>query len=173
MLKMNIKLAREAGKTKRYHMVNTIKEESVAEHSFNVVNLVLILSEGKASRSLILAALTHDMGETAIGDIPSQIKKMLSFEAREELCAKEQEAIDRIHPHIHANIDADEKHLLEICDNLDGLLKCIDELKMGNQHIIPVGERYSGYLQDLIEHDPAHRLEVECVISEFRSRYLK
>jgi 5'-deoxynucleotidase YfbR-like HD superfamily hydrolase len=173
MLKINIKMAREAGAVRRYHAVRTIKEESVAEHSFNVVNLILILTEGAASRALILAGLTHDMGEYATGDIPSQVKKALPEDVRWDIQKLETDAVLRIHPNLTGGLSADEEYLLHLCDNLDGLLKCIDELKMGNQHIIPVGERYTGYLQDLIEHEPKYRLEVECVISDFRSRYLK
>jgi len=173
MLLNNIKQAREAGIVKRFHAVRTIKEETVAEHSFNVVNLILVLTDGKASRNLILAALTHDMGEIAVGDIPSQIKKALPVQVSIEIDRRECEAVERIHPNLHANIDETELHLLHLADNLDGLLKCTDELKMGNHHIIPVGERYIGYIQNLIEHDPLYRLEAECVIADFRSRYLK
>lgn len=172
MLLKQIKMAREAGSIKRFHAVRTIKEETIGEHSFNMVNLVMILTEGKASRELILAAITHDMGEWAVGDIPSQIKKALPPELRIEVDKREYDAIRTIHP-ILPGLDETDLHLLKLADNLDGLLKCIDELKMGNQHVIPCGERYCGYIQDLVEHDPLYRLEAECIIADFRGRYLK
>jgi len=174
MLLHQIKLAREAGIIKRYHMCRMITEETVAEHSFNVVNLMLVLTEGRASKACLMAGLLHDMGEYAVGDIPSNIKRALPHEIRNQIQLKEEEAIAKIHPTTAYDIlTDDEKHLVDLCDKLDGLLKCTEELKMGNQHIIPIGERYVGYIQDSIEHDPAYRLECECVISDFRSRYLK
>lgn len=172
MLLKTIKMAREAGAIRRFHAVRTIKEESVGEHSFNMMNLIMVLTEGKASRGLILAALTHDMGEYAVGDIPSQIKKALPPELRIKVDEQEYAAVRAIHPHL-PGLDETDLHLLKLADNLDGLLKCTDELKMGNHHVIPCGERYCGYIQDLIEHDPLYRLEAECIIADFRGRYLK
>lgn len=174
MLLHQIKLAREAGIIKRYHQVRIIHPETVAEHSFNLVNLMIMLTEGKVSRNCIINGLLHDMGEWAVGDIPSNIKRLLSKEAKDLIATKEEEAIAKVQPSVAmlACTD-DERHLIDLCDKLDGLLKCTEELKMGNQHIIPVGERYVGYIQDAIEHDPAYRLECECIIADFRSRYLK
>ena len=168
-----LRTIREAGAIKRYHTARTIACETVAEHSFNVVNLILVLTEGQASRELILAALTHDMGELAVGDIPSPIKRAMPEEVHSEIERREQQAVLAMHPQVFMELSAEEEHILSLADKLDGLLKCTEELKMGNRHIITIGERYCGYVQSLTEHNPLFRHEAEQIIHAFRAEYLK
>ena len=53
---------RAAGAVKRYHIVRTLRQQSVAEHSWNVALLVYMIYP-QASPKLIKAALTHDVAE--------------------------------------------------------------------------------------------------------------
>lgn len=145
---------RASGAVSRFHTVRLIAPETVAEHSFNVVNLVLALTDCRASRHLILAALTHDMGEYVVGDIPSPIKRRLPEQVRAEVARAEEEAIESLHPgladrNILGTLTELESRILAIADVLDGLMKCIEELKMGNATITPIGLRYREYLTQI------------------------
>jgi len=49
-----------------------------------------------------------------------------------------------------------------LADRLDGLLKCIDELNLGNRHIIKIGSRYCNYLNKMLQ-DPDYANYIETV----------
>lgn len=150
-----IQQARHSSKVRRFHTCVVSKEEAVGEHSANVANLVLILTDGAASKGLIVAALTHDMGEAMTGDIPSPVKRQLGVEASEAISQIENRAVIRIHPYLYDYTLTDEEHtILKVADNLDGLLKCLDELYMGNRLIIPVGLNYCEYLMNALHASP-------------------
>ena len=53
MIIERLKKARASGRVGRYHTARLIHQESVAEHSFNVVNLLLLMTDMRASRNLL------------------------------------------------------------------------------------------------------------------------
>jgi len=164
-----IERIRAAGSIKRFHTARVIKEETVAEHSLNVAALVLVLTEGEASRNLLVRAMTHDHGEAAIGDIPANIKSRMPLEARQELELKESEEVELMFPGLSTlHLSAEEERILHLADRLDGLLKCTDEVKMGNQHLTIIGERYCEYLADLTSTDKPFYPVVWDIIHNFR-----
>jgi len=173
MLMPRINRIRSAGAIKRFHCARVIKEESVAEHSLNVAALVLVLTKGLASRNLLIASMLHDHGEAAIGDIPANIKSKLPPEARQELEDKEQSELDLMFPElVGTGLTEEEEYTLHIADRLDGLLKCTDEVMMGNRHLIHIGERYCGYLFGLTDKNDLYRVDAMEVIDNFRRAYL-
>lgn len=164
---------RDAGIVARYHTARILRPESVAEHSFNVVNIVLAITKGLASKELIVAALTHDMGEYLVGDIPAPVKLRLPPEVGQTIAEMEDDAIDDLHPDLYRGLTKDEERVLKIADRLDGLLKCLDELKMGNTTIIPIGGRYVGYLHQLTDKDDYLRMEVTGIIQAWNEELSK
>jgi len=64
---------RRAGAVKRYHTVDTVRTQNVAEHSWHVAQIVRYIYP-TASKELILAAIDHDVGEIHTGDIPAPFK---------------------------------------------------------------------------------------------------
>lgn len=173
---MRVNKARRSGRVRRFHTTETIKVEDVAQHSFNIQNLLLImLGTEEVSRDLLLAALTHDMGEIETGDIPANVKKALPPAVRAEVEALEKAAVFSIHPKLAVRLSQDEVRYLKIADRLDGLLKCSDEVRLGNTTITQIGERYCDYLSTLLEDEPSdeiHSFVVEAIY-EFRKGYLK
>lgn len=65
----------------RWHMVDTVKTQSVAEHSFNVAVLAGFLAKKKGLplQEVTWAALYHDVGEALTGDVPSHLKRVISY----------------------------------------------------------------------------------------------
>lgn len=157
---MRVLDARKAGQVKRYHQFRLLHEETVAEHSFNVVNLVLILTNGTASAALLVAAITHDMGEYVSGDIPAPVKRGLGIDAQAILEILENTGLSSIH-HNLAPITTEETFTLKVADYLDGLLKCREEIRLGNMEMILVGEQYRKYLVELMARSSVHMHEIQ------------
>lgn len=140
-------LARRAGRVTRYHAQTLLRSESVAEHTFGLVNLLMIMSGGQIRAELLLAAMAHDMGEYVTGDIPSPVKRAMDPDTRDVIRAMEDVAMVTIHDNGGLwKISDWEYLLLKTADNLDGLLKCIEEKRMGNYTIEECGENYATYL---------------------------
>jgi len=64
----------KGGRTKRFHTADILTTQNVAEHSFGVAALVHILDPA-ARKEVLLAALSHDLAEHLVGDIPSPVKR--------------------------------------------------------------------------------------------------
>ena len=150
MIYPRIDRLRAAAGVDRFHTAQTLRTETVGHHSFNVANLLLMMTEGECSKRLIVAALLHDLGEVIVGDIPSPTKKKLPEEVQSKLEEMEEEAVKYIHPYA-PDLTADEWRVLKLADNLDGLLKCRDELRLGNRNVRPIGDRYLSYIDILTE----------------------
>lgn len=165
-------LAREAANVKRYHTASIIKEETVGHHSFNVANLLMIMTNGQCPHRLIVAALLHDMGEPKTGDLPSPVKVGLPKEVQDKLEEIEHRALRAIHPYADLDLSEEEGRLLSLADKIDGLLKCREELRMGNKEAIVIGERYISYILSLTDnHETCRYFATEC-IHAFRKEYL-
>lgn len=65
---------REGGGVKRHHTYKMVGEDTVGNHTFNMLNLLLTF-QPDASVSLIKAVLWHDIAERFVGDTPSPVKK--------------------------------------------------------------------------------------------------
>lgn len=104
---------------KRWHMVDTTRTQSIAEHSANVAllayHIAIFAPEGYfgSAAGVLAPALFHDLPEVFMGDIPTHTKKYLTG-------VKELE--DRLTP-VEFKYEADENvHLLiKLCDLADGI----------------------------------------------------
>lgn len=147
-MKNRIMLARQAGAVERFHTQPLLMRENVATHTFNLINLLLIMNPDMPCR-IIRAALVHDMGEYAVGDIPAPVKKLMPEDVITKIQEMEDKAVENIHPRLSYLLDKDDVLVLKIADRADGLLKCCEELSLGNKNVIPIGNRYVGYLYTL------------------------
>lgn len=138
-----INKSRAAGKVQRFHTLDLIRRQDVAQHSFNVANIVRLLG---GSKDTILAALYHDMGEHNVGDIPSPTKRGMNEESREHVENLENEGMAMCGiTSVTFPTGEVQLGLLKLADNLDGLMLCIEELQRGNIDIITCGCRYAQY----------------------------
>jgi len=142
-----VHLARRAGRVTRYHQHTLLKTENVAEHTFGLINILMIMTDRQITSKLLMAAMTHDQGEYVSGDIPSPIKHGLGVEFKDLLNTIEDKAMHDIHGGTWEELSEWEYLLLKTADNLDGLLKCIEEKRMGNYTIEFIGDKYAEYLE--------------------------
>lgn len=128
----------KGGLVKRYHTIDTIKEENVGSHSFVVASLVHLMGGTKEE---IVSALFHDLVEQVTGDLPSTLKRAgYDIENIEEL---ENDLFEENY------MEVEKTRLVKIADILSGLLTCNREVNLGNTIIKEVLENYRTYLNGL------------------------
>lgn len=142
---MNVNFLLSGSVVRRFHTVDTIKEDLVGRHSHGVAMLCFAMSE-KPSLDLIMAALSHDLGEQVIGDIPSPTKRALGS-GMERIDAMEENALLDQGLDFHKRLTEEEKAILRVADCLDGMLFCIREAQLGNASISQVFHRYREYIR--------------------------
>ena len=131
-----IRSLRESGNVLRYHTQQTIKQNSIAAHSWGVAALILILNP-RASKELIAAALFHDAGELISGDTP-YTSKLLDSQLSKSLKTIETNFLNEQNINFEGSLTLDEHLWLKACDMLDLVFFCLDEIEMGNDKIYPV-----------------------------------
>lgn len=154
---------RRAMGVKRYHQEFTHVEDTVARHSAGVA-LIVHLIHPNASKELILATLSHDLGEIVTGDIPAPSKRAISAEAKAALDKMEETALVEM-GFPQANDLSKEDHLvLKLADYLEGLCFVTEEVRRGNRALIHVGHNYSRYLDLLITSIPSNAIWRETAV---------
>jgi hypothetical protein len=104
---------------KRWHMIDTTRIQTLAEHSANVAMLAYLIARTAPINYLpdscyvAAAALVHDVEEAFTGDIPTHTKQRLSG-----LTELESEVID---PTFSIPVDPNTKMLIKLCDLADGI----------------------------------------------------
>ena len=117
---MNLIKAWEATFTRRWHRDAFLAEthDPISAHSGRVALLALMLFPTR--HALHRAAILHDMGEAAVGDVSWQVKRDHP-DLREALERIEREAVRALGlPDV--DLDAHERDMLELCDRLDAYL---------------------------------------------------
>jgi 5'-deoxynucleotidase YfbR-like HD superfamily hydrolase len=125
-----------SGTVKRYHTMESLQEDSVAQHSWGVVLLLIMLWPSAPSR-MIIAAELHDFGEKATGDMPGPVK--WSDPVLEALLEKlEHEHMRSSLPpflaDVISSINDAEWALVELCDRAEFCIRMIHERKLGNRY---------------------------------------
>lgn len=138
----------------RWGLMNNTKYENLSEHSLQVAMLAhcLVLIHNKrfagslnAERASILAVF-HDSTEIITGDMPTPIKyfnntikdayKDIENAAADRLCSLLPEDFrEDMELIIKQNSDEDKelKKFIKAADRFSALIKCIEELRMGNE----------------------------------------
>lgn len=139
MLSLNDLL--RAGSVKRFHIVNTARTQTLAEHQY----MVAILAGEIAKRMdftpegisyVMTAALVHDAGEARTGDIPTPTKKLL----RKEFGAQFDDALNKFD--IPTQHGGEVKAILKCADYLDSMIFL-------NEH--RVGRHADAVMDDIME----------------------
>jgi 5'-deoxynucleotidase len=110
----------DAGGVVRWHTHGRSLSQSVAEHSWGVAAIVLLLKPD-ASAALLRAAILHDVHEVVLGDIPSPLKRrfrgilgMIEETVQQEFLAE--------HGLEYPELTADEQRTLKHADKMEAML---------------------------------------------------
>lgn len=139
----------KGGQTVRYHTHPVLRRQNIADHSFHVAMLAAWLcgqDPPGISVPLLMGALTHDLAEHIMGDLPAPVKRSIP-----QIMAENNEGLledmefraywGMAEGRLIADVDLDwtpqmtpaETRAVKLADNADGCLYCIQERRMGNK----------------------------------------
>lgn len=119
---------RDLCEVKRWAIVYTTRQQSVAEHSMNTAIIVMSMCKRLSiplSTDLLKAALMHDWWEVHTGDIPSPIKTGLDI-------------ADPIKDLINSALTTTEVMILKAADITEAITFLTEDKKQGNWKVGPI-----------------------------------
>ena len=157
------------GASKRFHTCRTQNTQDIAAHSFGVAMVCEKITEGRARKELIMAALCHDLAEHIVGDIPSPAKRGLGISKQ---FGEYEESILRANGlgSYEASLSADEQRVLKLADIIDGLMFCLSELRHGNKHLAIVFKNFHSYAMEIFEQDKGFPVAEE-IVNQISTEY--
>lgn len=141
---MQIEYVYAAGKVKRYHVENIIGEQTVADHSWGVANILVDAFGECVTKEMLLAALWHDVPEKTSGDTPATAK-WLSDNLKNALDEVEEKVLHEILPEF-PGLSPSERLMVKIADMAELVYFCVRQVKMGNTFSEPIVYRGLDYL---------------------------
>lgn len=144
MLDKKLDFIIKGGLTKRYHTQGTIHEQNVAEHSFFVAWLIILMyGSHKSLGHLLHLALFHDIAEGSVGDVASPVKRRYP-DLSSYLHHAEAEALEEAGMLALAT-NNELRKMLKMADNMEGLLHCAEEIRRGNTDAIEIYNNFLAY----------------------------
>lgn len=141
-MRKKLEFIQRGGAVQRFHSVHTIKQNTVAAHSFGVAMLCYQLTGGAASRNLLMAALSHDLAEHAVGDVPAPTKRLLNI--REEVNQLEEAHLLSVD--LLFTLFGEDEAVLRLADALDGAMFCVSERILGNRNVADAFNNFMLYI---------------------------
>lgn len=168
----------------RWPLMRNTSTENISEHTQEVAVLAHALAvltntrfEGQVdANKCVLLALYHDVPEIITGDLPTPVKYH-SQTLREAYKQVEDGAADRLlamlpddlqgiyYPLLHQESGTMEARLVKAADKLSALIKCTEELKLGNREFFKAHQSTEHSLREM--HLPA----VDLFLKEFMPAY--
>lgn len=134
------------GHTKRLHTVQTIGQQTVAEHSGRVAILAMQIMRNDPPARVLMACLTHDLAEFCTGDIPAPVKwrnPQLNLEL------KRIEDRFEVENDLFFGLDTYEKNVLKWADALELAFHAVDQLMLGNRNMDTVYQNIMSHIDKL------------------------
>lgn len=112
------------GHIKRWHNVNTVRQQTVAEHCFMVVVIAMELQSQLGGEvdwgRMITAAIFHDMPEVAGGDTPTPAKRLLvEITGDSDLFHKLDKALMPELPYLGGKVPLVVERIIEMADSIE------------------------------------------------------
>lgn len=144
---------RSGGEVRRYHTWTVHHQQTVAEHTWQIMRILLTIWPN-AHRNVIVWALIHDMGEMA-GDIQYPFKLMFTQlgegSEKAEMHVRKQQRERLGAPDVTHPLSKFEKTVFKLCDNLEMWEFGIREVNMGNLYAKIVVERMAAAVSTNLE----------------------
>ncbi|MBO5798088.1 MAG: 5'-deoxynucleotidase [Clostridia bacterium] len=169
----------------RWALMRNTRQETVHEHSFDVVILAHALAEltnrrfggGVNVEQCVLLAAYHDAPEIFTGDMPTPVKYD-NEDIRRAYQQVEALSADKLLAMLPADLQeayrplffpgecwAEERQLVKAADKLSALIKCVEELGQGNREFASARRTLETAVRDM--HLPA----ADCFLEEFLPAY--
>jgi 5'-deoxynucleotidase YfbR-like HD superfamily hydrolase len=111
----------------RWHTMPTLKEQTLADHSWGVAMLVARLYDGEYKISVLMAALEHDLVEKHIGDMPRPGRT-------DEHRTLENRTVARMGLQHGSKLPLSAQNFLEWADLIEAGLHAMREVMLGNKN---------------------------------------
>lgn len=165
----------------RWALMRNTRQETVLEHSYDVVVLAHALAELTNRRfggtvdvgQCVLLAAYHDAPEIFTGDMPTPVKydndairdayRQVEELSAERLLRKLPEDLQAAYRPLFFPEDrwVEERRLVKAADKLSALLKCVEELGQGNREFVSARRTLEAAVREM--HLPA----ADCFLEEF------
>ena len=134
-----LELLFRGGGVARYHSEPSMHKQSVAEHSWRVMVLLLHFWPQCPARTL-KAALFHDVSEGYHGDVPAPVKRVPSLRAHYD--DMEKAFLEHVGLTEHFDLPAAENARLKVCDYLELCITCKAQQGRAPARVFTNGYRY-------------------------------
>jgi 5'-deoxynucleotidase YfbR-like HD superfamily hydrolase len=161
---------RNAADVQRYHVMRTIRTQTVGQHTFNMLMLIKQATEGQGylptdMLELYHRVMHHDLPELYTGDIPGPIKR--AHPSLGPLLDEIEEDLQPVFRPDLGDLDPELAVLLKWADRVEGAMWAMEELRMGNTYLRKTVERYLGWLINARIPDCASELTTALVFAAF------
>ncbi len=153
---------------KRWQLMHSTRDENIMEHSHSVAVLAhaLCAIENKVygghvdTERAVLFALYHEVSEVMTGDLPTPVK-YFNASIHGEYEKLEQLAVDKIagtlpeelrgelYPYLQADKSLPEYRFVKAADKLSAYIKCLEELRQGNNEFSKAKKTIEGDLLNM------------------------
>ncbi len=157
---------------KRWQLMRSVREENIMEHSHSVAVLTHALCAiqnnvyggNVNTEKAVFYALYHEVSEVMTGDLPTPVKyfnhgihgeyEKLEHRAVEKIASTlPSELQGEIYPYLQADKTGEEYKFVKAADKLSAYIKCLEELRSGNNEFIQAEKTIKKALTEL--HMPA------------------
>lgn len=140
---------------RRWQLMRSTREENIMEHSHSVAVLTHALCAVERgvfggevdSEKAVLYALYHELSEVMTGDLPTPVKYFNvsihgEYEKLETLAVEKIEKTlppemrGELSPYLEADKASEEYKFVKAADKLSAYLKCLEELRSGNNEFL-------------------------------------
>ena len=153
---------------KRWQLMRSTRDENIMEHSHSVAVLthaLCAIEQGVFGREVdtqkaVFYALYHEVSEVMTGDLPTPVK-YFNNSIHGEYEKLEQLAVDKIantlpkemqgelYPYLQADKSSREYKLVKAADKLSAYIKCLEELRSGNNEFVQAEKAVGKALADM------------------------
>jgi len=140
---------------KRWQLMRSVRDENIMEHSCSVAMLThaLVAIENGVyggaidAEKAVFYAIYHELSEVMTGDLPTPVKyfnngihgeyEKLENRAVEKIAGTlPEEMRGELYPYLQADKTSDEYRFMKAADKLSAYIKCLEELRSGNNEFI-------------------------------------
>ena len=151
----------------RWGLMNNTQTENISEHSLETAILAHALATIANTRfneeidadKVAVTAMFHDAGEIITGDMPTPVKyynpairdayKQVEKVAEDKLLSMLPEDLREAYKPVISNEDEVIERYVKAADKLSALIKCIEEVRMGNHEFLKAKEATEKSLEQM------------------------
>lgn len=153
---------------KRWQLMRSVRDENIMEHSHSVAVLTHALCAiengvfggNVDTKTAVFYALYHEVSEVMTGDLPTPVKyfnnsihgeyeklELLAVEKISDTLPKEMKG--ELYPYLQADKSSTEYRFVKAADKLSAYLKCLEELRSGNNEFVQAEKSVGNALRDM------------------------